>query len=198
MVFFEKYKVLSLNTLNEDFDYKSIYHIQALFTWFANCEVFSFVYKEVKECILCKCHNESIKFYNPLISIDNDYILCDRLEDIFYNKFSVSYSICERCSYTPDKRIKLGNLYSKYIAKICIDFKAPNIISLCFEITNISVDNNDITQFRHLYKFKDNIIKFIKERICFYLIIIIAYVEIYFRNLLIIILLWFTKLLITF
>ena len=88
------------------------------------------------------------------------------MEDIIYNKFSISYSICEFCSYTLDKRIKAGNIYSKCITKTCLDIHAPFVISLCFELTDLSADKNDNNQFRNLIKYKENIVKLIKERIC--------------------------------
>lgn len=74
MEFFEKNKKISNNTLNEDFCYKDEYHIQSIYTWFSNCELFCFNYKEISDCIICKSHNEIIKYYNPLISIDNEEI----------------------------------------------------------------------------------------------------------------------------
>ena len=55
--FFEKNKEISNNTLNEDFGYKAEYHIQSIYTWFSNCELFSFNYKEISDCIICKSHN---------------------------------------------------------------------------------------------------------------------------------------------
>ena len=137
MEFFENNKKLSLNILNQNVGYKTEYHIQSLFTWFTNSEIFSFIYKEIKESLLCKSHCEANKFYSPLISIDKEDILCDRVKDIIYNKFANSFSICEFCSYTSDKKIKQGNLYSKCITKTCIDIISPYVISLCFELTNI-------------------------------------------------------------
>ena len=91
--------------------------------------------------------------------------MSDRLDDIIYNKFANSFSICEFCSYTSDKRIKQGNLYPKCITKKCVDIISPYDISLCFELTNIEDDDNNINQFRNLLKYHDNIIKLIKERI---------------------------------
>ncbi len=40
MAFFEINKELSLNVLNEDFGYKSDYHIQSLFAWFTSIFIY--------------------------------------------------------------------------------------------------------------------------------------------------------------
>lgn len=90
------------------------------------------------------------------------------MEDIIYNKFANSISICEFWFYTSDKRIKQGNLYSKCITKKCVDIISPFVISLCFELTSIEDDDNGINQFRNLIKYNDNIIKLIKDRICIF------------------------------
>ena len=55
--FFENNKNLSLNISNQNLGYKTEYHIYSLFSWSTNSEIFSFIYKEIKECILCKSHS---------------------------------------------------------------------------------------------------------------------------------------------
>ena len=129
---------------------------------------YCFNYKEISDCIICKSHNEIIKYNNPLISIDNEEILYDRLEDIIYKKFSISHSLCEFCSYTPEKIIKTGNIYRKCLNKNYIDIKYPYIISFCFEKVILLTDINDDYQFSNLIKYRDYIIKLIKEKICIF------------------------------
>ena len=47
--FFNKYKNLSNNALDDNFDYKKEYHISSIFNWLVNTSFYCFKYRETKK-----------------------------------------------------------------------------------------------------------------------------------------------------
>ncbi len=60
--FFENYKNLSLNILNQNFGYKTEYHMHTLFAWFTNSELFSFFIKKLKNVYFIRVIVKLINF----------------------------------------------------------------------------------------------------------------------------------------
>jgi len=163
--FINENKNISNNILDINFGYKSFFHIQSLFTWFKNSPIFCFKYKAFNCCSLCNHKTENINYYNSFISINEFELNVNRIEDIIYNKFATTYGVCENCSYDDEKKIKSGSIYDKCVTHLISDIEIPNILTLCFEFSEVNQISNYNIQHLNLIKYRDIYTKLIRDEI---------------------------------